>query len=566
MSQYRYCTTDILTGARTGDYLPVIPQNATRTINTVGPFTGALNLAGAATPSALQTFFETGSITDQRLRDAIAAVEPEKSVLWIWQDNVPVWNGIIWDWPHQSILDNTLPLAASTPESLFQHRVIEDNLSFVNMDVFDVFRNLVTYALAKTPNGQMAGLVMSGSESGQVISIDYDATDLQYVYDAFTALITAYNFEYTIRPAVDQNGNLYMSLDLGYPVLGLPLASSGLAYNFPGNLTDYAFPRTGSTAANYVIATGSADAQTTSNATPTFEAGLGGWTGGNGAELGITDAWSYSGTVSMSVTPNGTSAGPYASTEYVPILPLTTYSWEAEFYSAESWTGVYLDIAWYQENLTPISTVASATVDLTGGTASDQSMTVTSPAGAAWAKGRIVMSNTPPSSVVLDCDECEFATAGSGDETNWQSQPPSGVDTETLNAGYPLLQTTVSLSTVTVTSQAQINAYAQGQLQQLTGTQLTPMLTLGVGQGPGASQIVLGSYAAFNATSPLHPANDDGSPGLQINGRVVGWTLTPPAGGQDESTALQMGTITDIGGNIYIPYGGASGIQQGAGS
>jgi hypothetical protein len=543
----------LLTGQIVGDWLPLIPQSFTRTINAVGAFTGALNLAAGSTAAERRNF--------------IAAVEPEKTVLWAFQDSVPVWNGIIWDWPHQSILDNTLPLAASTPESLFQHRVIEDNLSYVNMDVFDIFRALVTYALAKQPNGQMAGLVMSAAESGQIVSIDYDATGLQFVYDAFTSLITSYNFEYSIRPAVNQNGNLYMSLDLGYPTLGLPLASSGLAYNFPGNLIDYAFPRTGSTAADKVIATGSAEAQTTANATPTFEAGIGGWTGGNGAQgtLTVTTAWSYSGTVSLSWHGNGTTANPLAQTENVPILPSTAYSWECEFYSAQGWPNVVLNVVWLNEALNVIGTVSAAAVDLAAATADDQNMTVTSPANAAWAIGQIEMQGTPSSSVVLDCDECEFGTAGSGDETNWQSEPPAGVDMVTLGAGYPLLETTVSLTTVTVTSQAQINAYAQGQLQQLTGTQLTPMLTLGVGQGPGASQIVLGSYAAFNATSVLHPATASGEPGLQINGRVVGWTLNSP-GQEAENTALQFGEIEDLSGTIYVPYSGASGIQSGSGS
>ena len=549
--RYRYTSTDLLTGQVTGDWLPIIPQSATRTINTAGTFTGALDLAAGN--------------TDAERRQNIAAVEPEKTVLWIWQEGVPVWNGIIWDWPHQSIEDNTLPLAASTPESLFQHRVIMDNLSFVNMDVFDIMRALVTYALAQQPNGQMAGLVMSGAESGQIVSIDYDATDLQFVYDAFTALITAYDFEYSIRPAVDPSGNLYMSLDLGYPALGLPLASSGLAYNFPGNLTDYQFTRTGSTAANYVIATGSATGQTTSNATPTFEAGLGGWSGANGATLSVTSAWSYSGSVSMAFHGTGT-ASPIAQTEHVPILPSTAYSWEAEFYSAQGWATVVLNVVWLNEALDVIGTVASETVDLAAATASDQSMTVTSPADAAWAIGQSEMQGSPGSGVVLDCDECEFGTAGAGATTPWQSQPPAGVDSVTLDAGYPLLATTVSLTTVTVTDQAQVNAYANGQLALLTGTQLTPALTLGTGQGPGARDIVLGSYAAFNATSLLHPATASGQPGLQINARLVGWTLTPPTDQQAETTVLQMGGVTDLGGTIYIPYGGAYGIQSSSGS
>jgi hypothetical protein len=106
---------------------------------------------------------------------------------------------------------------------------------------------------------------------------------------------------------------------------------------------------------------------------------------------------------------------------------------------------------------------------------------------------------------------------------------------------------------VNVTSQAQIDAYADGQLALLTGTQLTPLLTLGADQQPAVKDITLGSWCFFNATSPLHPAGPNGEWGLQLTGRITGWTLYPPTDQQSEYSALQMGTLEEIGGQIYIP-------------
>jgi len=550
MSTYRYISTNILSGQVTGDWLPMVTQSAVRTINTVGTYTGSLSLVA-------------GSETEQR--NNVAAIECEKSVLWILQDQVPVWNGIIWDWPHQSILDNTMPISASTPESLFQHRLIEDDLSYTSMDVFDIFRALASYALGKSPNGGMAGFTMGSNKSGVVASVSYVATDLQFVYDAMTTLITTYDFEYSVRPAIGTTGNLYMSLDLGYPVLGV--AVSGLAYNFPGNLLDYQFTRTGSTAANKVIATAStAGTNSALNATPTFGSGTGDWTGANGAAgtIATSTVWADSGdSQSLSFHGNGSTANPLAQTETIPVTPSTAYSWSADLYSAAGWSDTVLNIVW-KDGSTTLSTVTIGTaIDVTAATAATgNTMSATSPATATGAVGQIEMAGTPASSVVMLADTCVFAAAVAG-TGNWESALPNGLDEITLDAGYPLLETSVSLTTITVSQQSQIDAYANGQLALLTGTQLTPMLTLGADQEPAAKDIVLGSYCQFNATSVLHPANPDGSPGLQVNGRVIGWTLYPPSDQQTEYTQIQLGQIEDINGTIYIPYTGAYGTDTG---
>lgn len=131
------------------------------------------------------------------------------------------------------------------------------------------------------------------------------------------------------------------------------------------------------------------------------------------------------------------------------------------------------------------------------------------------------------------------AQASDGSGVNWQSQYPHGYDLVDLAAGNPLLETAVSLSTVAVTEQAQIDAFADGVLPATTGTQLTPTLTLGNEQGPSVRDITLGSWCQLALTSPLHPAMPDGSPGYQGLARITGWTLYPPSGQQAEYTWIQ---------------------------
>jgi hypothetical protein len=240
MSQYRFLTTNLLTGQITGDWLPITAESLQRQISAAGTGTVALNLlSGNPVQNAAN----------------VAAVQPRISVLWCLQDGAVVWGGPIWDWNHESILDGTLPLGCSTMESVMAHRVIDTTFTYTNMDIFDMFRGLVQYAVSKTPNAQIAGLTYSPGESGITDTITFDGTQYQLVSDALTTLVQTYEIEYSFRPYVNSSGEFCTNVDLAYPFLGESFPASGLVYNFPGNLTDYAFQATGSTSANFIYAT-----------------------------------------------------------------------------------------------------------------------------------------------------------------------------------------------------------------------------------------------------------------------------------------------------------------------
>ena len=76
-----------------------------------------------------------------------------------------------------------------------------------------------------------------------------DRLQRNLVLAALGTLVSTYGIEFNFRPYMDQHGNLKINVDLGYPALGQPYPASGLVYNFPGNLLDYAFVATGSTGA-----------------------------------------------------------------------------------------------------------------------------------------------------------------------------------------------------------------------------------------------------------------------------------------------------------------------------
>jgi hypothetical protein len=130
-----------------------------------------------------------------------------------------------------------------------------------------------------------------------------------------------------------------------------------------------------------------------------------------------------------------------------------------------------------------------------------------------------------------------------GTESTGVAFTGSAVDDTDIANGYPVTEQVVSPTGVTFGSDAQVSAYCAGLLPSYTATQLAPMVVLGNGQYPPVAVTQLGSYCSVAFTSPLHPANPDGSPGFTGTGRVVSWTLYPPTSQQAEYTECQLGAM-----------------------
>ena len=144
-----------------------------------------------------------------------------------------------------------------------------------------------------------------------------------------------------------------------------------------------------------------------------------------------------------------------------------------------------------------------------------------------------------------------WATAPpNGSALQWQSVYPAGADLADLAAGFPLLESTVSWQGSVVTSQDQVDAFADGQVALLTQGMVTPVINLGGSSYPRVQDLTLGDEALFAATSPLHPAVTDPTtgllqPGLQMPVRITGWTVYPAGPQQSQYIQLQTsGVVT----------------------
>jgi hypothetical protein len=136
-----------------------------------------------------------------------------------------------------------------------------------------------------------------------------------------------------------------------------------------------------------------------------------------------------------------------------------------------------------------------------------------------------------------------FATAPpNGSELTWESTYPHGADTSDL-ASFPVLESTVSWDGSYVTSQSQVNSFADGQVALMTAGMTTPTVNVGGAGYPRLQNVQLGDGCLLAITSPLHPPQADGSPGVQQEMRVTGWTAYPPGPQQAEYVQYSLSGV-----------------------
>jgi hypothetical protein len=260
VTDFRYCTTNLLTGRLLADSIPLACESFSQQLNGGGTLTASLDLSQDYQVNA----------------PYLAALKPRSTVLWVLADNYPVWSGIVLDQPDMSRSSGTLPISASTIDWLFTKRLITATLEYPAVDIFGVFIDLCRYGTTKTSPyitalspfhgpasplvaaaAAVAGLVLPtgpGAVSGTPWSASYPYADLGQVAAAFSTLVSV-GLEYAFVPGLDGNGNLINTLYLGFDNgLGRAPEACGYALVYPGNCSDYGYQMTGSQSANFLWA------------------------------------------------------------------------------------------------------------------------------------------------------------------------------------------------------------------------------------------------------------------------------------------------------------------------
>ncbi len=136
------------------------------------------------------------------------------------------------------------------------------------------------------------------------------------------------------------------------------------------------------------------------NANWTFATSVSPWTAANGAAITQSSTYAYTGTYSLKVTPNGTTATPAAQSEQMGVTPGASYLAEGWAYIAAGYDGAQIEIQWFDAFGQFISSSASSITNVSSATWTYLSETATAPGNAATGQLQVMLSGTPSSSVV----------------------------------------------------------------------------------------------------------------------------------------------------------------------
>ncbi|WP_405844646.1 hypothetical protein [Streptomyces sp. NBC_01518] len=166
----------------------------------------------------------------------------------------------------------------------------------------------------------------------------------------------------------------------------LAAAASTFVWDYEGRLLGYA--------------QGIALANGPLNSNPTFVSGTSPWTATN-CTLAQSSAQTHGGlTESGLVTPNGSSATVYASSEPIRVTPGQWYLAQGWLYSPPGWSSVSLSVNWFDSAHTYLTT-SSRTVSLAAATWTQQLNNFQAPNGAAYATLVPTQGGTPSAAKTL---------------------------------------------------------------------------------------------------------------------------------------------------------------------
>ncbi|GAX52862.1 hypothetical protein [Streptomyces olivochromogenes] len=146
------------------------------------------------------------------------------------------------------------------------------------------------------------------------------------------------------------------------------------------------------------------------NSNPTFVSGTSPWTATN-CTLTQSNAQVHGGfTESGLITPNGTSATVYASSELMSVTPGHWYQAQGWLYSPPGWSNVSLSVNWFDASQTYLAT-SSNTVSLAAATWTQQVNNFQAPNGAAYATLVPTEDGTPSAATTLFLSNLTLANA-----------------------------------------------------------------------------------------------------------------------------------------------------------
>lgn len=242
---YTVFVTDILTGRRLCESLPIAIDQFTWSINAPGTFSG------------------TGSFAAQP--DLMAYLVRRKHALWVDRDGRLVWGGILYE-VDPDITSRTARIGASGFLSYFDRTPIETTLAYVATDQLTIATSLIDYAQSGF-NQNVRVTYTVPTSSGVLRDRTYNWWDNKYVGSALVDLAQVDGgFEFIEGYNYGPDGVTPVPvIVIGYPTVGRSSTKLLWTYNdsYPGgaagNVATYTWPFNGANSANRVIEQGAGE-------------------------------------------------------------------------------------------------------------------------------------------------------------------------------------------------------------------------------------------------------------------------------------------------------------------
>lgn len=238
---YRYFTQDIMSGGFLAE-LPVSDVYCSKKINEAGSFSGNL-------------FLQRGDNTYNQI--LLNGSQPARTAIYVERNGTLVWGGIIWARSYASE-NQTLQLTGATFESYFDHVCIESNFIMQGIEQNLIFKNLIDALQAQQGNNiglQQTSFPITGINRTVLIP----GYEYHFAQDVVSQLVSEENgLEYTVD-ITGTPGAPVKTIRAGGPKLGSPIATSGLYFDHPGNITRYWWNESGTRGAVKAVALGHGD-------------------------------------------------------------------------------------------------------------------------------------------------------------------------------------------------------------------------------------------------------------------------------------------------------------------
>jgi hypothetical protein len=243
MTDYRYLFCDLLTRQVVHE-LPLSGVSFGRRLNKPGNATFSWALGDPA-------------YDDQAVIDYVA---PGRTSLFIERNGSLIWGGIIWSrtWNEAGEI---FTYTCQTFESFFYRQFIESHLNYVAIDQRNMLIDLVITMQSKL--GANIGIITPDRFLNST-----PRTENFWSYEGWTfgkaiEFLVNYDdgFDYTLEVNYDVNGDpaIFLRVD---EVLGMPLESTQLEFDYPGSIKTFYYPENASTGAVSVLGFGAGDGVT----------------------------------------------------------------------------------------------------------------------------------------------------------------------------------------------------------------------------------------------------------------------------------------------------------------